>query len=113
MYYSVCRIFFGFFCDVRNGRVIYSFKKIRYAIKLGGEILSDAHRSVDPYRLEGMVSVYPLKTDMGFFARYTYGHNDYNYRFLDSFHRISFGVVWDWFTPFEIQQAKKTGDEIR
>ncbi|MEM9687401.1 MAG: hypothetical protein AAF934_10850 [Bacteroidota bacterium] len=84
---------------------IHSYKKIRYSIMAQADVLPDAHASVEPLRLEGMAAIYPLDTDMGFFVSYTYGHDNYNYRFLDSFHRLSFGVVWDWFRPFEIQRA--------
>ncbi|MCB0374360.1 MAG: hypothetical protein KDD04_00410, partial [Sinomicrobium sp.] len=86
---------------------IHSYKKIRYSIMVSADLLPDSHPSVEPLRLEGTAALYPFDTDMGFFASYTYGHDDYNYRFVDSFHRISFGVVWDWFTPFEIQRAKR------
>lgn len=90
---------------------IHSFKDVRYSLKVGGDILPDSHASVDPYRFEGTASIYPFDSDMGFFASYTYGHDNYNYRFVDSFHRFSFGVVWDWFTPFEIRRAKATEQE--
>lgn len=90
---------------------IHSFKKIRYSIFTGVDVLPDSHASVEPFRFEGTASIYPLDTDMGFFVSYTYGHDNYNYRFVDSFHRLSFGVIWDWFTPFEIRRAKREEPE--
>jgi hypothetical protein len=80
--------------------------KFRYSLGQKFEIIQGAHNYVNPLRSESTIILYPWDRDIGFFASYIYGHDNYNYRFVDSGHQINFGVTWDWFTPFEIN----TGD---
>lgn len=66
-----------------------------------------AHPSITPYRSETQLIVHPWNTDLGFFGRFDFGFDDYNYRFVDSFPRFSLGISWDWFTPFLFKSKEK------
>ncbi|MAZ71578.1 MAG: hypothetical protein CMC70_00375, partial [Flavobacteriaceae bacterium] len=66
-----------------------------------------AHPSVTPYRSQTKLIVHPWNTDLGFFGQFDFGFDDYNYRFVDDFPRFSFGISWDWFTPFLLESKKK------
>ncbi|MGJ8664844.1 MAG: hypothetical protein ACSHW7_00625 [Patiriisocius sp.] len=66
-----------------------------------------AHPSVTPYRSQTRMIVHPWNTDLGFFGQFDFGFDDYNYRFVDSFPRMSFGISWDWFTPFLLESKRK------
>ncbi|AXG71652.1 hypothetical protein KORDIASMS9_03909 [Kordia sp. SMS9] len=86
---------------------IYQVKpKLRYAIEQKFEIIQGAHPFVEPVRSETTFTVYPFNRDIGFFATYVYGHDNYNYRFVDSGNQLGFGVSWDLFQPFQISRAK-------
>jgi hypothetical protein len=76
--------------------------KFRYSLGQKFELIQGAHNHVNPLRSESSIIAYPWDRDIGFFVSYIYGHDNYNYRFVDSGHQINFGVTWDWFTPFEI-----------
>jgi hypothetical protein len=79
---------------------------LKYSVGLRIEGISGAHPSVEPLRSEFFGTWYPFKSDFGFFVSYIYGHDNYNYRFVDSGNQISVGVSWDWFTPFQIKQSE-------
>ncbi|GER58209.1 hypothetical protein ULMA_03170 [Patiriisocius marinus] len=66
-----------------------------------------AHPSVTPYRTQTRLIVHPWNTDLGFYSQFDYGFDDYNYRFVDSYPRLSFGISWDWFTPFLLESKRK------
>ena len=59
----------------------------------------DVHPSAVIYRSETSATLYPWDTDLGFMARFNFGYDDYNYRFVDNYPRFSIGLTWDWFTP--------------
>lgn len=80
--------------------------KLRYAIEQKFEIIQGAHPSVEALRSETTFTLYPFNRDIGLFVTYVYGHDNYNYRFVDSGNQIGFGVSWDWFQPFQISRAK-------
>ena len=82
-------------------------EKINFRYSLGQkfEMIQGAHNYVEPLRSETTLILYPWDRDMGFFVSYIYGHDNYNYRFVDSGNQINIGVTWDWFTPFEINRA--------
>lgn len=67
----------------------------------------DAHPSTTPFRSQTRLIVHPWNTDLGFFSQFDIGFDDYNYRFVDNFPRISFGISWDWFTPFLMESKNK------
>ncbi|WP_298516573.1 hypothetical protein [uncultured Kordia sp.] len=80
--------------------------KLRYAIEQKFEVIQGAHASVEPLRSETSFTLYPFNRDIGFFVSYIYGHDNYNYRFVDSGNQIAIGVSWDWFQPFQISRVK-------
>jgi hypothetical protein len=80
--------------------------KLRYSLEQKFEIIQGAHPFVEPLRSETTFTIYPFNRDIGIFATYVYGHDNYNYRFVDSGNQIGFGISWDWFQPFQISRAK-------
>lgn len=80
------------------------YKKMRYSAGQEVFLQLGAHPSVTPYRSESKFILNPWNTDLGFFVQFDFGFDDYNYRFVDSYSRLSFGVSWDWFTPFVIKK---------
>lgn len=86
---------------------LHTYKEtLKYSVGLRLEGISGAHPSVEPLRTEVFGTWYPFKNDFGFFVSYIYGHDNYNYRFVDSGNQFSVGVSWDWFTPFQIKRAE-------
>lgn len=87
------------------------YKKMRYV--LGSEVFLHfgMHPSTDPYRVETRGILFPWNNDFGFFGQFSFGFDDYNYRFLDSFPRLSFGLTWDWFSPFVRKPLKNVKPE--
>jgi len=83
------------------------YKDIRYTLSEQASYNFGSHPSSDPLRSETSLFVYPFSNDFGFMAQFAIGRDDYNYRFLDSFPRISIGITWDWFTPFVIKPTKQ------
>jgi hypothetical protein len=82
--------------------------KLRYSLEQKIEVIQGAHPFVEPLRTETTFTIYPFNRDIGLFATYVYGHDNYNYRFVDSGNQIGFGISWDWFQPFQISRAKAT-----
>ncbi|WP_298902156.1 hypothetical protein [uncultured Psychroserpens sp.] len=81
--------------------------KFRYSLGINTEFIERPHPSVEPWRVELFITVYPFKiNDLAFFVKYNHGHDDYNIRFVDSGNQFSVGAVWDWFKPFEIKRAE-------
>ena len=83
-------------------------KGFRYT--LGQEVFlhPDVHPSAEVFRSETTAIVYPWDKDLGIFAKFAFGYDDYNYRFVDSFPRFSIGLTWDWFTPFVVKPNRVT-----
>ena len=81
-------------------------KKLRYSLSQRVFLHPDVHPSATIYRSESSVTVYPWDSDLGIMARFSFGYDDYNYRFVDSYPRLSIGLSWDWFTPFVIKPTK-------
>ena len=82
-------------------------RRFRYSLGIKTEIIQGAHPYVKPFRGELNFTCYPFNKDVGLFATYITGHDNYNYRFVDSGNQLSIGLTWDWFTPFEIKRAEK------
>lgn len=80
--------------------------KVRYAIEQKFELIQGAHPYVEPLRSETTFTVYPFNRDIGIFMSYIYGHDNYNYRFVDSGNQFAIGVSWDWFKPFKFKKNK-------
>lgn len=81
----------------------------RFSISQNFELIQGAHEFVNPLRSVTRVSYYPIRVhrDVGFFINYIYGHDNYNYRFVDKGHQFSIGLTWSSFTPFDIQKTDK------
>lgn len=87
---------------------IHNFlNKFRYTASVKSELIDGAHPFVEPWRFEINFTVYPFNRDLGIYATYISGHDNYNFRFVDSGNQISLGITWDWFAPFEIMRAEK------
>lgn len=82
-------------------------KKMRYTISQEITYMTDSHPSSDPFRSVTSAILYPRNNDLGLIAQFSFGRDDYNYRFLDSFPRFTVGFTWDWFTPFVVKPSSK------
>ncbi len=94
---------------------IHTYKgRFRYAFKQEFVLIEHAHNHVERLRSVTSFMLYPFKKarDIGFFVKYIYGHDNYNYRLVDSGNQFSAGINWDWFAPFEIRRAKKINKNI-
>lgn len=82
-------------------------KDFRFSFKQTVEIIATPHEYVNPFRFESMAAVYPIPQTpaFGFMISYIYGHDNYNYRFIDSGHQVSVGVTWSQFPPFPLTGA--------
>ncbi|MEM6721925.1 MAG: hypothetical protein AAF611_21535 [Bacteroidota bacterium] len=88
---------------------IHQYKpKFRYSLEQKIELIQGAHPFVEPLRSETTVTFYPFNPPIGIFITYVHGHDNYNYRFVDSGNQIGVGVSWDLFQPFQISRAKTT-----
>ncbi|WP_189319394.1 hypothetical protein [Leeuwenhoekiella nanhaiensis] len=87
------------------------FNSWRYSVTQRLYWHPDVHPSADPFRSETSFSLYPWDSDFGLMARFVFGYDDYNYRFVDSYPRFSVGFTWDWFTPFVIKPTKLQVEE--
>lgn len=76
----------------------------RISFKQNFELISNPHPHVNPFRSESMITVYPIPKSpaIGFLISHVYGHDDYNFRFVDAGHQVSFGITWDQFPPFSL-----------
>ena len=86
-------------------------KKLRYSLTQKLLLHPDVHPSAKVYRSESSLSVYPWDSDLGFMARFSFGYDDYNYRFVDNYPRFSIGLTWDWFTPFVIKPTRLQAEQ--
>ena len=78
----------------------------RFSVSENIELIQGAHKHVNPLRSETTFSFYPFSKikDFGFFISYVYGHDNYNYRFVDAGHQVGIGVTWSQFPPFAIKR---------
>lgn len=90
-------------------RVFKNGEGARISVKENIEFISGAHHHVNPIRSELIFSIYPFinikrfairPSAIGFFVSYIYGHDNYNYRFVDSGHQATLGISWNQFPPF-------------
>lgn len=82
-------------------------RNARFSLEQEVYLRFGSHPSVDLYRSESRGIIYPWDNDFGFFAEFSFGFDDYNYRFVDSFPRLAIGVTWDWFTPFIVKEKRR------
>ena len=67
------------------------------------EIIEGAHPFVNPLRMVTTASFF-LPKNLGLYISYSYGHDDYNLRFVDSGHQFGIGLVWDMHPPIELEK---------
>ncbi|NML56783.1 hypothetical protein [Chryseobacterium cheonjiense] len=70
------------------------------------ELISKPHKSVNPSRLELNATAY-FENNLGIFINGIFGHDDYNYRFVDSGSQIFLGLTYDIFPPVEMNLRLK------
>jgi len=94
-------------------KVLKDGEGLRFSVKQNVEIIPSAHKSVNPIRSETTVTIYPfinykkfiVKAQViGFFVSYIYGHDNYNFRYVDAGHQVSIGISWCQFPPFAMQK---------
>jgi len=85
-------------------------KNMRYTLSQEFNYMFGSHPSSVPHRSVTQAIIYPWENDLGFFTRFSFGRDNYNFRFLDNFPRLSFGITWDWFTPFVIKPSENQLD---
>ena len=80
----------------------------RISIAENIELIQDAHPSVNPIRSDLRFTFYawPRLPEFGFFASYQYGHDNYNFRFVDSGHQVALGITWSIFPPVAMRSNK-------
>ena len=92
----------------------YSFIKLlkpeqpnskRIALTENIEIISGAHPSVKAFRSVSTFVYYPIGKfkEFGVMMNYTYGHDNYNFRFVDHGSQFGVGLTWSSFPSFQIQ----------
>ncbi len=85
-------------------------KNKRYTVKQHIEWIETPHASVNRLRVETMGTYYPFpkSKEFGFLASYIYGHDNYNFRFVDSGHQLTFGITWSIFPPISLSNKLET-----
>ncbi len=75
----------------------------RFTYSFNFEYIATPHPFVNPLRTELTATVY-FKNNVGLFVSYIYGHDNYNYRFVDSGHQFFGGLTFDIFPPSQIKK---------
>lgn len=85
-----------------------TYKRISLSEKI--EIIHGAHPWVKPIRSVTTVTVLPIEKfkQFGIFANCSIGHDDYNFRFVDSGTLWGLGISWSSFIPVEISKRNGT-----
>jgi hypothetical protein len=85
-------------------KVLEQFNNTRFSINQNFELIQKPHKSVNTVRAETVFTWYPFAKSkaLGFFASYIYGHDNYNYRFVDSGHQATLGITWSQFPPINL-----------
>ncbi|UTW63109.1 hypothetical protein KFE98_02840 [bacterium SCSIO 12741] len=75
-----------------------------FAFRQNIEYILDHHVQVNPIRLVSTVTFYPIPAwrTFGVFTSYIYGHDNYNFRLVDSGHQFAVGLSWDQFAPAKL-----------
>lgn len=82
----------------------------RIRIKQQFEAIFDAHPHINPIRFKSSVAYYPLSmvSALGITFSYIYGHDNYNYRIVDSGSQFTAGITWDLFSPVKLSNGTST-----
>lgn len=94
--------------------IAYSFIKLlkpeqsnpkRVAFTENIELISGAHPSVNSLRSVTTFAYYPIGKfkEFGIMTSYIYGHDNYNFRFVDAGSQFALGLTWSSFPSFQIQ----------
>ncbi|NBG65738.1 hypothetical protein [Acidiluteibacter ferrifornacis] len=59
--------------------------------------LAGSHPSINPIRLKSTISFFPKDWVTGFFVSYIHGHDNYNYRIVDSRNQVQLGIHFDFY----------------
>lgn len=81
------------------------FKKLsidRFSASLNTEYIDNPHPFVAPWRAE-LTGTFYFKNNMGIFVSGIWGHDNYNYRFVDSGSSFFAGITFDIFPPTRIR----------
>jgi hypothetical protein len=83
-------------------KAVKRFANRRIALKQRFEYIYKTHPFINPLRMESSCVVYPfLKAkEIGIVLSYIYGHDNYNYRVVDSGQQVTLGIIWSQFPPF-------------
>jgi hypothetical protein len=95
---------YSFTTTLRNSR--------RLSASADLEIITGAHPHVNPLRHVVKLTYFPFLEvpQFGFYADYITGHDNYNFRFVDSGDQFSLGILWHPFGVFSIQRGENGCD---
>lgn len=79
----------------------------RIRLKQQMEAVFGAHPHINPLRLETSAIFYPASvvSALGISFSYIYGHDNYNYRIVDSGNQFAVGLIWDLFPPVRLKNG--------
>ena len=81
------------------------YQRIRFKQNL--DAIFRAHPHINPIRAETSAIFYPASTvsALGLAFSYVYGHDNYNFRIVDSGHQFTVGLTWDMFPPVKLKNG--------
>ncbi len=96
--YGRARLMFGY--EFMRARTV----PCRWSLGATVEYITNPHPHVAPWRGVVTGTLYPFKGNdaFGFFANIIGGHDDYNFRFVDSGLQLSLGMTWNPFPPVQL-----------
>jgi len=85
---------------------------MRLSVSENMELISKPHKSVNPFRSVTTVTWFPKKLvkEFGVYMSYVFGHDNYNFRFVDSGHQGVIGITWSGFPPFALTNGAPPED---
>ncbi|MFN8808557.1 MAG: hypothetical protein ACK5WO_03335 [Cyclobacteriaceae bacterium] len=87
---------------------IHSFDSgTRLSVAENLELIQGAHPRVNPWRSDLRITYYAWKNipEFGVFLSYLAGHDNYNFRFVDSGHQLMGGITWSIFPPVALKSG--------
>jgi hypothetical protein len=75
----------------------------RFVVSVNTEVIVKPHPSVESWRTE-FTATYFMHNNMGFFLSASAGHDNYNYRFVDSGFQAFGGITFDIFPPVQLKR---------
>lgn len=81
------------------------YQRFRWKHQL--EVIVGAHPHVNPIRFESSATYYPFQVlrSFGIMASHIIGHDNYNYRLVDSGQQFTIGITWDLFPPIRLSNS--------